>query len=143
MRRRAGTLAALGAALCGTLPVLFGDSLILFSLGIASIAVLWLSAIVLVLHDKSSSRVWKRLVAMAGSLDVELVAIGLGLFSTGLGMLVVGLSTSSAWIWVGVIMVLLGGFFIGGQIGKGIGQMIRYRRGRNVMRTASPVQGKD
>lgn len=129
MRRQAGTLAALGGALCGTLPILFEANLILFSLTLASIAVLWLSAIVLIFHDKSSSHVWKRLVAIAEHVDVELAAVGLGLFSTGLGILVPALSTLSAWIWVAIIMILLGGFFIGGQIGKGIGRMIRYRKG--------------
>ena len=129
MKRQAGTLAALGAALCGTLPILFEANVILFSLTLASIAVLWLSAIVLIFHDKSSSRVWKRLVAIAESLEVELAAVGLGLFSTGLGILVPALATLSAWMWIGIIMILLGGFFIGGQIGKGIGQMIRYRKG--------------
>jgi hypothetical protein len=129
MRRKAGTLAALGAALCGALPILFEANLILFSLTLASIAVLWLSAIILIFHDKSSSHVWKRLVAIAEHIDVELAAVGLGLFSTGLGIFVPALSTLSAWMWIGIIMILLGGFFIGGQIGKGIGQMIRYRKG--------------
>lgn len=129
MRRKAGTLAAFGAALCGTLPVLFESNLVLFSLNLASIAVLWLSAIVLIFHDKSSNRIWKRLVTIAESLDVELAAVGVGLFSTGLGIFVPALSNLSAWVWVGIVMILLGGFFIGGQIGKGIGQMIRYKKG--------------
>lgn len=129
MKRQAGTLAALGAALCGALPILFEANLILFSLTLASIAVLWLSAIVLMFHDRSSSHIWKRIVGIAEHIDVELAAVGVGLFGTGLGILVSALPTLSAWIWIGIIMVLLGGFFVGRQIGKGIWQMIRYRKG--------------
>jgi hypothetical protein len=129
MRRQAGTLAALGAALCGALPILVEANVILFSLTLASIAVLWLSAIVLIFHDKSSSRVWKRLVTIAEHIEVEYAAVGLGLFSTGLSILLAALPDMSAWIWLGIIMILLGGFFIGGQIGKGIMEMIKYKKG--------------
>lgn len=129
MRRQAGTLAALGAALCGALPILIEANVILFSLTLASIAVLWLSAIVLVFHDKSSSRVWKRLVTIAEHIELEYAAVGLGLFSTGLSIVLAALPDMAAWIWLGIIMLLLGGFFIGGQIGKGIMEMIKYKKG--------------
>ena len=129
MRRQAGTLAALGAALCGALPILVEANVVLFSLTLASIAVLWLSAIVLVFHDKSSSRVWKRLVKIAEHIEVEYAAVGLGLFSTGLSIVLAALPDMSAWIWLGIIMILLGGYFIGGQIGKGIMKMITYKKG--------------
>ena len=129
MRRRAGTLAALGAALCGALPVLVEANVVLFSLTVASIAVLWLSAAILVLHDRNSSRVWRRLVTIAEGIAVEYAAIGLGLVSTGLAMFQSGVPDLSAWMWLGIVMMLLGALLIGGQIGKGIGIMIEQRSG--------------
>ena len=128
-KKQAGTLAVFGAALCGLLPILVEANGILFSLTLSAIALLWFAAVVLILPDRSSSHVLKRLVAIAEGIDVRLAAVGLGLFGTGLGILVPGLSTLSAWVWLGVTMMLIGGFFIGGQIGKGIREMIAYRKG--------------
>jgi hypothetical protein len=128
-KRQAGTLAVFGAALCGLLPILVEANVILFSLTLSAIAVLWFSAIILIFPDRSSSHVWKKLVAIAERIDVRLAAVGLGLFGTGLGILVPALSTLAAWVWLGITMILIGGFFIGGQIGKGIREMIEYRKG--------------
>ena len=129
MKRQAATLAVLGATLCGALPILVKGNVLFFSLTLASIAVLWFSAIILILHDRSSSRVWKRLVTTAEHIEVEYAAAGVGLFSTGLGIFLFALPDLSGWLWLGVIMMLFGGFLIGGQIGKGIGEIINYKKG--------------
>ncbi len=124
MRRQAGTHAALAAALCGMLPTLFKANILLFSLTSASIAVLLFSALILILHDKFSSRIWKWLVTRAYSVEVEYASAGLGLASTGLSLL------QPPWIWLGIPMFLLGGFFIGGQIGKGINTLIKSKKAK-------------
>jgi len=128
-KRQAGTLAVFGAALCGLLPILVEANVTLFSLTLSAIAVLWFSAIILIFSDRNSSHVWKRLAAIAERIDIRLAAVGLGLFSTGLGILVHALSALSAWVWLGITMILIGGFLIGGQIGKCIREMIEYRKG--------------
>ena len=122
MRRQAGTLAAFAAALCGTLPTLVETNVLLFSLTLASIVVLLLSAIILIFHDRFSLSIWKWLVARAKSIEVEYAAVGLGLASTGLSLL------RPQWIWLGIFMLLLGGYFIGSQIGKGINMMIKSKK---------------
>jgi hypothetical protein len=134
MKRQAGTLAILGATLCGALPILAKGNVIFFSLSLASIAVLWLSAIILILHDRSSSRVWKRLVTIAEHIEVEYATAGVGLFSTGLSILLFALPDLSGWLWLGIIMMLFGGFFIGGQIGKGVREIINYKKGANIVK---------
>lgn len=127
MKRRSGTLAALGAALCGALPRLAEANVVLFSLTIASVAVLWSSAMILVLHDKSSSRVWRRLVRIAEGIEVEYAAAGLGLVSTGVAVFQSGVT---GWMWLGIVMMLLGALLIGGQIGKGLGMVLKEITGR-------------
>lgn len=80
------------------------------------------------LHDRSSFHVWKRLVTIAEHIEVEYATVGVGLFSTGLGIFLFALPNLSGWLWLGVIMMLFGGFLIGAQIGKGIGEIINYKK---------------
>ena len=94
VRRQAGTQAALAAALCGALPILVEANVILFSLTLASIAVLLLSALVLILPDRFSSSIRKWFVV-----DVELAAAGLGLTSTGISLF------QLHWRWLGIPML--------------------------------------
>lgn len=131
MRRRAGTLAALAAILCGMLPTLYNANMLLFYLTVASITVLSFSAIVLVLHDRFSGSIWNWLVERANSIEVEYASAGLGLVSSGLSLFQPG------WIWVGIIFVLTGGALIGSQIGKGI-SMIK----KSFMKTKSIKVGE-
>jgi len=126
MKRQAGTNAAFAAALCGMLPVLYRTNIIFFILTMISIAILILSALILVFHDKSSSRFWKWLIKRVSSIEVEYVSTGLGLASTGLNLILLW----NPWVWIGLPMFLLGGFFIGGQIGKGINLMIKSHKKR-------------
>ena len=126
IRKKAGTLAALAAALLGTLPVLIQANIILFYVTIASVGVLFLSSLILLFHDKLSSPLWKWLVARANGMEVEYAAAGIGLVSTGLSLI------QPQWLWVGIIMLLVGAYLIGSQIGKGINMMIEDKKVKQI-----------
>jgi len=126
MKRQAGTLAVFAAALSGTLPILLEANVILFSLTLASIVVLLLSALILVFHNRFSSRIWKWLVDRANSIEIEYAAAGLGLCSTGLSLFQPG------WIYLGIAILLLGAFLIGSQIRKVINMTIHSRKVKQI-----------
>ena len=95
-------------------------SQVLFSLTIASVAILLLTAVVLCLHDRFSGTVWVWLVSRANGIEVEYLAAGLGLVSTGLNLF------EPKWVFVGVILVLAGAVLIGIGIGNSFGILKRH-----------------
>jgi len=116
MRKQAGTLAALATAFLGTLPLLQANTII-FWLTTASIVLLFISALILFFHDRFSSAKWNWLVAKAGTIEVEYALSGIGLSSTGISLI------QYHWVWMGIIILIIGAYFIGSQIGKGISMM--------------------
>jgi hypothetical protein len=112
MKTKAGTQAALAAALAGMLPTLWEANRVLFSLSLAVIVVLLFSALLLLTSRTASGRIRTWLVKRAESLEVEYSAAGLGLVSTGLALFRPG------WLILGVIILLIGAVLIGFGIGN-------------------------
>ena len=102
VRRRAGINAVLAAALCGVLPTSYKVSLILFVLTIVVITILSFSAVVLFVYDKFRGPVWKWLVTQLNRIEIEYLAVGLGLASTGIALI------GREWLALGILLLLVG-----------------------------------
>jgi len=112
MKTKAGTQAALAAALAGMLPTLWEADRVLFGLSLAAIAILLFSALILLLSNRASGRIWTWLVERAKNIEIEYSAAGLGLVSIGLSLFQPG------WVILGVVILLIGAVLISFGIGN-------------------------
>jgi hypothetical protein len=120
MKTKAGTQAALAAALTGMLPTLLQTNRVLFGLSLAAIAILLCSALILLTSNRASGRIWTWFVKRAENIEIEYTAAGLGLVSTGISLLQPG------WVILGVIIILVGALLISFGIGNGFVMLRKY-----------------
>ncbi len=124
MREKAGTHAVFAAALSGILPTMYDEHIIIFGFTVAAIIMLIFLAIVLLFHDKFSCKLWKWIVKRAEGVRVGFAAAGLGLVTTSLFLF------QEHWIWLALILFIVGALLIGFQIAQGLVMMRDSRKKR-------------
>ena len=102
----------------------FSYSIVLEVLASIVIAILILSCIVLKFRERLSQSRWKKLVEVF-DIDVTFIALALTMVLSGARLISSGLEAHVlAGVIAGWLIILAGGFFLGGAIGQGISKII-------------------
>jgi len=115
--KRIGVAIALGS-------LWFSYSIVLEVLASIAIAILILSCIVLKFRERLSQSRWKKLVEVS-DFDITFAGLALTMVLAGSRLVISGLEAHvSAGVIAGWLIILAGGFFLGGAFGQGITKII-------------------
>jgi hypothetical protein len=102
----------------------FQYNAVLKVLAIIGIVILVISCIALGFRGRFSQTWWKKLVTVS-EFDITFTALALTMALSGTSLLSSGAKAgSSAAVVAGVLIILAGGFFLGGAFGQSISQII-------------------
>ena len=111
----------LGIALMAFLPFLDNGYLIAL---IVVIAILFAAAFILWFHDRRSTALWKRLVKIAGDIEIRYTALAVAFYGLGIAFL------QNQWVLPGAIFLLVGAFFNGWGIMQPLAPLFKRLRGQ-------------